>query len=137
MAVKWALLLAIVSCLTATTCGRGAPTAFTQLQSVSTGALEIVVLSDHETIRHGKDSFVIEFRSRANGNLMDVGSVRASASMPMSGAPMFGSIDVKRTDVPGRYAATGDFSMAGTWRMKIDWDGSGTPGSVSFSGTVQ
>jgi hypothetical protein len=137
MAARWGLLLVMVFCLTASGCSRGTPAALAKLQSVKTGSLEIVLLSDHEAIRHGKDSFVIEFKSSTNGNLMDVGSVRASASMPMPGTPMFGSIDVKRTDVPGRYTATGDFSMAGTWRLKVDWDGSGAPGSVSFSRTVQ
>jgi hypothetical protein len=136
MAARWMLSFVLASCLTASACGRGAPAALTQIQSVKNGPLEIVLLSDHEAIRHGKDSFVIEFRSSTNGNLTDVGSARASASMPMSGAPMFGSIEVKRTDVPGRYAATGDFSMAGTWRMKVEWDGSDAPGSVSFPGTV-
>jgi len=63
--------------------------------------------------------------------------VRASASMSMSGTPMIGTIDVARTDVAGRYAATSDFSMAGTWRMTIRWDGPAGPGSVTFPGSVQ
>ena len=57
--------------------------------------------------------------------------------MPMPGMPMFGTIDVQRTDVPGRYAATGEFAMAGTWRMTIEWDGPQGRGSVTFSGSVQ
>ena len=42
--------------------------------------------------------------------------------MPMAGMPMMGSVGVERTGVPGRYAATGEFSMAGTWRLKLEWD---------------
>jgi hypothetical protein len=96
-----------------------------------------VVLSTHDALRHGKDAFVIEFRSAADGRLVDVGDVRASATMPMPGMPMFGSIDVKRTDVAGRYAADGQFDMAGTWRMTVQWQGAAGQGSVTFSGTVQ
>ena len=132
----WVLLVAIA--LGATGCRRGTGTTpLTQLQSVKTGTLEIVLLSDREAIRHGKDAFVLEFKSVSHGSLVDVGAVRASASMPMPGMPMFGSIDVQRTSVPGRYAATGDFSMAGTWRMAIEWDGPAGRGSVTFSGAIQ
>ena len=57
--------------------------------------------------------------------------------MPMAGSPMFASIDVKRTDVAGRYEADGDFSMAGTWRITLQWEGPAGQGSVSFPGSVQ
>ena len=135
MAARCVLLLALVSGAAASGCGRGtAP--LTQLQSAKSGTLEVVLLSDHDAIRHGKDTFVVEFKS-ADGNLVDVGAVRASASMPMPGMPMFGSIDVQRTGVPGRYTAASDFSMAGTWRLSVEWDGPAGRGSVSFSGTVQ
>ena len=134
IALTWVLLVAIVA--GATACRRGtAP--LTQIQSVKSGTLELVLLSDHDAIRHGKDAFVIEFRSASTGTLVDVGTVRASANMPMPGMPMFGSIDVQRTGVPGRYAATSEFSMAGTWRLSVEWDGPAGRGSVSFSGTVQ
>ena len=102
-------------------CGGGAA-ALTELQRVRSGGLDVVVLSPRGGLRHGKDDFVIEFRS-AEGSLVDVGDVRASASMPMPGMPMFGSLAVQRTDVPGRYRAEGDFSMAGTWRLTIEWEG--------------
>ena len=96
----------------------------------------VVLLSDHEALRHGKDTFVLEFRSES-GTLVDVGAVRPSASMPMPGMPMFGTIDVKRTDVPGRYEAAGEFSMAGRWRITVEWDGPQGRGQISFSGSVQ
>ena len=85
--------------------------------------LEVALLSPREALRHGKDTFVIELRSIERRTLIDVGDVRVSASMPMSGTPMFGSVDIQRTDVPGRYAATADFGMAGPWRIAIEWDG--------------
>ena len=118
-------------------CGRATGTAhMTELQRVTSGTLDVVLLSPHDALRHGKDAFAIEFKSTSAGNLVDVGNVRARANMPMPGMAMFGNIDVQRSDVPGRYVANGQFDMAGTWRMTIDWDGPGGKGSVAFSGTV-
>jgi hypothetical protein len=116
-------------------CGGGAK--LTELQRVKSGELEIVLLSPHEAIRHGNDSFVVEFRAAAGDRLVDVGDVRGSATMPMPGMPMLGAVDVKRTDVPGRYTAEGRFEMAGTWRMTLGWRGPAGEGSATFSRTVQ
>ena len=128
-----ALLLAGVAVLAG--CGRGTEK-LTELQRVRSGTIDVVVLSPRDALRHGKDDFVIEFKS-ADGSLVDVGDVRASANMSMAGVPMLGSISVQRTDVPGRYRADGDFSMAGTWRLNVEWDGPKGKGSVGFSGSVQ
>jgi hypothetical protein len=117
-------------------CGGGASAPLTQLESVKAGGLQVVLLADHESLRHGKDTFVFEFRSES-GALVDVGAVKASANMPMPGMPMFATIDVQRTSVPGRYNATGEFSMAGRWRLAVEWDGPAGHGTVSFSGSVQ
>ena len=123
----------IVLTLAAACCS---PASLTELKRTKSGTLDVVLLSPRDALRHGSDTFVIEFRSAAGG-LADVGTVRASASMSMSGTPMMGTIDVARTDVPGRYAATSEFSMAGTWRMTIQWDGPAGQGSVTFPGSVQ
>ena len=127
-----ALVAAMVA---AAGCGGGSA-GLTELQRVRSGGLDVVVLSPRGGLRHGKDDFVIEFRSE-DGSLVDVGAVRANASMPMPGMPMFGSVTVQRADVPGRYRAEGDFGMAGTWRLNIEWDGPKGKGSVMFSGSVQ
>ena len=116
-------------------CG-GEAARLTELQNVRSGALDVVLLSPREALRHGKDDFVVEFRS-ADRKLVDAGDVRATATMPMAGMPMFGSIAVKRTDTPGRYRADGEFPMAGTWRVGIEFDGPAGKGSVTFTGTVQ
>ena len=129
--IAWALILLTVAAATA--CGRAN---LTELQKVKSGMLDVVLLSPRDGLRHGSDSFVVEFRS-GSGGLTDVGMVRASASMSMSGTPMMGTINVARTEVAGRYAATSEFSMAGTWRMTIQWDGPPGPGSVTFPGSVQ
>ena len=130
--VAWLLVIATAS----VACGTNDTATLTELQRLTSGNLDVVLLSSREAIRHGKDTFFIEFRSTP-GNLVDVGMVRGNATMPMPGMPMFGSLEVKRTDVTGRYEAQSDFGMAGTWRMTIQWDGSAGQGSVTFSGTVQ
>ena len=51
-------------------CGGGAGAPLTQLESVKAGALQIVLLADHEALRHGKDTFVLEFRgSTSEGSI--------------------------------------------------------------------
>jgi len=119
-------------------CGGEGGGTLTELQHITSGSLEVVVLSERDALRQGKDTFVIEFRSVSDGALVDVGVVQARANMPMPGmAPMFGSVEVMGTDVVGRYAASSDFSMAGSWRTTIQWNGPAGQGSVTFANTVQ
>ena len=130
------LILAVAVAAVVSGCANGAAK-LTELQRLKSGTLDIVLLSPRDGLRHGKDTFTIEFRSMSGGNLVDAGNVRARANMSMPGMPMFGTIDVRRTDVAGRYAADGEFGMAGTWRMTIQWEGPAGQGSVTFPGTVQ
>jgi len=116
--------------------GCQSPTKLTEVQRVNSGAVDIVVLSPDGAL-HQKDPFTIEFRAAGRSTLVDVGTVRASANMPMPGMPMFGTIDVKPGDAPGRYVAKGNLDMAGGWRIALEWDGPGGRGSVNFAGTVQ
>ena len=69
--------------------------------------------------------------------LVDVGEARAAASMSMPGMTMSGGLDVQRTGVPGRYAVTGEFGMAGAWQWVVEWDGPAGKGSATFEGGVQ
>ena len=132
----WRIMLLVGAAAAA--CGRLDNAArSTELQRVRSGSLDVVLLSPRGGLRHGTDAFMIEFRSAANGTLVDAGNVRGSATMPMPGMPMLGSMDVKRTEVPGRYVANGEFEMAGTWRITIQWEGPAGQGSVTFPGSVQ
>ena len=56
-----------------TGCGGGSAK-LTELQRVRSGTIDVVVLSPRDALRHGKDDFVLEFRS-ADGSLVDVGDV--------------------------------------------------------------
>jgi YtkA-like protein len=131
------LLFSLVICTASAACSRSAETTLTELQRQREGAVDVVLLSARNGLRHGGDTFMVEFRSVSSGTLVDVGTVRGSANMPMAGMPMPGMIDVARTDVAGRYQATGDLSMAGTWRLTIDWEGPAGRGSVTFPASVQ
>jgi hypothetical protein len=106
------------------------------VQSVRSGDLEIVLLSPTGTLRSGRNTFTIEFRS-ASGGLRDVGPVRAAANMTMPGMAMSGNLQVSPTGAAGRYTATAEFGMAGTWQMSIEWNGPAGHGSANFQGTVQ
>ena len=127
----------LVSAVVAAACRLPDTANLTELQRIRSGTLEVVLLSPRDALRHGKDEFTIEFRGASDSRLVDVGEVRGRASMTMAGTPMFGGLDVKRSNVAGRYAATGEFSMAGTWRLSIEWDGPAGRGSIAFSGAVQ
>lgn len=109
----------------------------TEVQRVSAGPVSVVLLSRDGSL-HQKDTFTIEVRSASGGNLVDVGTVRASANMPMPGmAPMFGNIEVRPTGTAGRYAAQANLDMAGGWKIRLDWDGPAGRGTADLTGTVQ
>ena len=107
------------------------------VQTIRAGDLDIALLSSTGTLRQGRNSFTFEFRRTGTTTLVDVGTVRASANMPMPGMVMSGGLQVMPTDVPGRYAATAEFGMAGAWQMAIEWNGPAGQGSVNFHGGVQ
>jgi hypothetical protein len=107
------------------------------VQTIRAGDLDIALLSPTGTLGLGRNSFTFEFRRTGTTTLVDVGSVRASANMSMPGMVMSGGLQVTPTGVPGRYAATAEFGMAGAWQMVIEWNGPAGQGSVNFQGGVQ
>jgi Cu(I)/Ag(I) efflux system membrane protein CusA/SilA len=117
--------------------GETAPTAGSVVQTVRAGALDVVVLSESGVLRTGRNAFTIEFRRTGTATLVDAGRVRASANMTMPGMAMSGNLQVRPSGVAGRYTATAEFGMAGSWQMGVEWDGPAGNGSVSFQGGVQ
>jgi Cu(I)/Ag(I) efflux system membrane protein CusA/SilA len=113
------------------------PTSGSVVQTVRAGDFDVVLLSPSGTLRQGRNTFTIEFRRSGTDTLVDVGTVRASANMPMPGMVMSSGLQLTPTDVPGRYTAAAEFGMAGAWQMAIDWDGPAGKGSVNFEGGVQ
>ena len=121
--------------------GRGQPVASLStagvVQTVRSGDIEIVLRSPDAAFRQGHNSFTIEFRRPGTGELLDVGTVRASANMTMPGMVMSGGLQVSPSGVRGRYAATAEFGMSGAWQMALEWNGPAGRGSVNFQGSVQ
>jgi copper/silver efflux system protein len=107
------------------------------VQLVRAGELDVILLSSDGRLRHGRNTFLVEFRRTGTSTRADVGTVRASANMSMPGMVMSGGLQVAPTGTPGRYTATADFGMAGTWQMSVEWDGPAGKGAVSFEGGVQ
>jgi hypothetical protein len=107
------------------------------VQTIRASDLDIVLMSPTGTLRQGRNDFTVEFRRTGTTALADVGTVRASANMPMPGMVMSGGLQVTPTAVPGRYAVTAEFGMAGAWQMAIEWNGPAGQGSVNFQGGVQ
>lgn len=128
------LVLIIILLISAVACS--APEQMTEIQRIHSGSLDVVLLST-DGLLHQTGQFVVEFRS-GDGKLLDAGTVSAKATMPMAGmAPMFGSIELKPLDEPGRYTATGRMEMAGGWRIELEWRGPVGEGTVAFQRTVQ
>jgi predicted small secreted protein len=128
------LLAALVtsSCRATSTAGSD----LIELQRAHSGDIDVVLLSNDGTISNGKDTLTIEFRR--GEDLVDVGTVKAGATMPMAGLPaMLGSVFLQKGDAPGRYQAETDLSMAGGWQLKLDWDGPAGQGTVTFQATAE
>jgi copper/silver efflux system protein len=113
-----------------------APRGLMTIQEVAAGDMRIVLLSATGALRQGRNAYIIEFRAR-DGTLVDVGTIRAIANMPMPGMVMPGGVELHRTAVAGRYEATAEFGMAGAWQMAFEWDGPAGRGAVNFEGAVQ
>jgi copper/silver efflux system protein len=113
------------------------PRASGVIQTVRAGDLDVVLLSPTGMLQQGRNAFTIEFRRAGTNTLVDVGSVRASANMPMPGMVMSSGLQVAPAGLPGRYSATAEFGMAGAWQVAIEWDGPAGKGSVNFEGGVQ
>jgi len=132
------LFLAIVSIATACR-GGGDPSAqLDELQRTRVGDLDVILLSPDTLLKRGQeDMLFVEFRS-PGGDLVDVGTVKATATMPMKGMPpMMGSVNVAPADAKGRYAITTNLAMAGDWQIGLEWNGPGGSGATTLSAAAR
>ena len=131
------LALLLAAHMLSVACGGGEPATLMELQRIRSGNVDVVLLSPNEALRVSKDTVVVEFRSAADGRLVDVGDVRATATMAMAGAPMTGAIDVTPTETAGRYSVVTDLEMVGDWRIGLEWNGPAGRGTASLSTSAQ
>jgi Cu(I)/Ag(I) efflux system membrane protein CusA/SilA len=109
----------------------------TPLQTVRSGDLVITLSNAGGGLRQGGNQFTIEFRSAATNQLVDVGAVRLGGAMAMPGMTMTSPITIRPTGRTGVYEASGEFGMAGSWQMTLEWNGPAGRGSAAFDGQVQ
>ena len=106
------------------------------VQTARSGDIVISLLSPTGSLTTGRNTFTIEFRS-VSGALVDAGAVRVAANMGMPGMVMPGNVQVRPSGTPGRYTATAEFGMGGSWPITIEWNGPAGRGSVNLEGSVQ
>ena len=127
--IERAAALAATAVLVAS-CSQAPDNSMKEIGSARAGALDVVLLAPSETLPQGKGFAILEFRADS-GALVNVGTVKVSATMPHPGAAtMTGGSEVKPTPAPGRYEIATDFSMAGGWFFAIEWDGPRGRGSA-------
>ena len=136
MRTQIAALLAIA--IVSIACGGAGTPHSTEVAKVRSGDLDVVLLAGTTALGQGKDTATLEFRSAADGSLVNVGMVKAAATMPMAGmAPMSGAVSVEPMSTAGRYLIASDLGMAGQWRLTIEWDGPAGRGTANFTPLVQ
>jgi Cu(I)/Ag(I) efflux system membrane protein CusA/SilA len=107
------------------------------LETVRSGDLVITLSKVDGPLRQGSNRFRIEFHSARTKGLVDVGAVQLGATMTMPGMVMTSPITIASAGQPGVYDATGEYSMAGSWQMTLQWDGPAGRGSAAFDKDVQ
>ena len=136
--MAWKALIVCLALMTAACKGPATESAENVLQTVRAGDLEVVLLAPQAVLKTGKDTFTIEFRRQGTTTLVDVGTVKVSATMPMAGMPpMMADAVATPAGVPGRYTVNSQFTMAGTWNLGVEWEGPAGKGSAKLSTTAQ
>ena len=88
-------------------------------------------------LRQGSNASGSSSVRQQTNELVDVGTVQLGAAMTMPGMVMTSPITIAPAGQPGVYDATGEFSMAGSWQMTLEWNGPAGRGSAAFDGDVQ
>jgi YtkA-like len=138
MAWKSCIVFAVIVAVAA--CQSQAPaTAGTEIQKVQAGDLDVVLLAPSTSLKQGADdAFTVEFRRSGSNTLIDVGTVKVSATMPMAGMPaMKANASAMPTGTPGRYTVNSHLTMAGTWNFAVEWHGPAGSGSAELSANAQ
>ena len=131
-------LLLLIALACATGCGgqRSGP-ALQEIRRLRSGNIDVVILAPSNALKATRNYCAVEFRSAANQQLVDVGSMTVHTSMTMEGAPMEGFVTEPKAVEPGRYTVEMVLAMSGNWTIAIAWMGPAGSGEVRFPAAVQ
>ncbi len=87
-------------------------------------------------LRNGQSEILVEFRD-ANGQRVDVGTVKLDLDMNMPGMVMHSASTIEPAGTPGQYRAKVKPDMGGDWLATLRYEGPRGSGSVSFSVNVK
>jgi Cu(I)/Ag(I) efflux system membrane protein CusA/SilA len=113
----------------------GGPISGTPFATQKVNDLTVTLIHPKRQLVRAQNEFLIEFRD-ANGELVDVGTVRFALDMNMPGMVMHNTATVKPTGTLGQYRASIKPDMAGDWMVKLEYDGPRGKGEVSFTVNV-
>ena len=106
------------------------------VETVRTADVVATLSNADGALRRGSNRFRIEFRSAGTNELLDVGTVSLSGTMTMPGMVMTSPTTIIPTGQPGVYDVTGEYGMAGSWHMTLEWNGPAGRGSAWSSGAA-
>lgn len=137
--LKSSIAIAALAALLLGACQNGGEAvALQEVASQTAGDIRIVLLSDSGDLVRGGNRFALAFRSAADNQPIDAGTVSVSSSMAMPGmAPMVARIELQSAGEVGQYAMTGDFGMSGEWQFDVRWDGPAGQGDTAFRVNVR
>jgi hypothetical protein len=107
------------------------------IETIRAGDLVITLSNATGTLTQGSNRFRIEFRSAETNDLVDVGTVQFGGTMSMPGMVMTSPTTTTPTGQPGVYEVMGEYGMAGSWQITLEWGGPAGRGSATFVGDVQ
>lgn len=112
-------------------------TELTELQRGRSGDIEVVLLAPTDALKQTRNYCTLQFRTGSDQHLVDVGTVTVRTTMTMEGQPMDGVVtDVKHVG-RGQYEVQMVMAMAGTWGIRIDWNGAAGQGSATLTAVVR
>ncbi|MDB6019459.1 MAG: putative silver efflux pump [Pedosphaera sp.] len=106
------------------------------LATQTVNGLTVTLSNPEGQLRNAENEVWIEFRD-ANGQLVDVGTVKFDLDMNMPGMVMHSGSTITPTETPGRYRAKIKPDMAGAWTAKLVYQGPRGSGQVSFDTNVK
>jgi len=132
------LAVMMLAALVLGACGGTGTPALKEIESYKAGGLVVSLLSEKGELSQGQNSFVVAFHPPGAKQAVDVGAVTLGSSMSMPGmAPMTAPIELTPTGEPGKFTATGEFPMSGSWLFDLRWNGPGGQGNTTFHTSVR